>query len=274
MKQFGLKNFLIISLLFLTSCSLLKKNNEKRIRIVDLQGKSHGVKTRVPPLNAQILRSQGKMPENGDLFTVAPASGDNYDFGGTANSQGGEAIKNKYAQDNISATDQGLQNANNTANYNTAPTLNPESTPMSTHSLNDVPDSKVKAGDMVVEQEIQEVEYDLSDNKNVKQSPKKTAVIATYSKEPVKKKVVAKETESTSVLHGNYVQTGAFSSLNNAKRSARTMKGYAKVQIEESTIAGKTVYRVLLGSFSSQDAALATIRKIKGDGYDAIFVKK
>lgn len=249
----------------------MKKDDSRKIRIVDLQGKSHGVKTRVPALNASILRSQGKMPADGNLFSASPAKqnlavqnsaqntsqkGGNFGFNGAVNSGGGEALKNKYAQNN--ATDAGLQNAKNTADYNTPPT----------RVLNEDQNSKVKAGD-VGGQKVQEVEYDLSDNKGIRQSPKKTAVIAKYKKSKPKVKSSSKKP-----LQGVYVQTGAFSGLSNAKRSARIMKKYARVQIEESTVSGKKIYRVLLGSFADKNKAGKVIKQIKKDGRDAIIVKK
>ena len=55
MIKLFIKNILIFLTLLIVSCS---KSDEKRIRIVDLQGKSHAIKTRVPELNVEILESQ------------------------------------------------------------------------------------------------------------------------------------------------------------------------------------------------------------------------
>ncbi len=65
MKNFFGKNFVIFLSLALASCAS-KSDQQSKIRIVDLQGKSHPVITRVPELNAQALVAQGKMV--GDPF--------------------------------------------------------------------------------------------------------------------------------------------------------------------------------------------------------------
>jgi cell division protein FtsN len=65
MKNFFGKNFVIFLSLMLASCAS-KNDQQSKIRIVDLQGKSHPVITRVPELNAQALVAQGKIV--GDPF--------------------------------------------------------------------------------------------------------------------------------------------------------------------------------------------------------------
>lgn len=56
-------NLFILFGLILTSCSqpFWQKDGQPKIRIVDLQGKSHPVVTRAPELNTQALTSQSKM---------------------------------------------------------------------------------------------------------------------------------------------------------------------------------------------------------------------
>ncbi len=63
-KHFSLRmksnNLIIFLSLVVASCGW-QKNTAPKIRIVDLQGNSHSVTTRVPELNVQALSSQGRM---------------------------------------------------------------------------------------------------------------------------------------------------------------------------------------------------------------------
>lgn len=68
-----MKKFFIISfIIFFTSC-IPKNDPQTRIRIVDLEGKSHPITTKVPELNAQALASQGSFsPPQKNITNSAP----------------------------------------------------------------------------------------------------------------------------------------------------------------------------------------------------------
>ncbi len=67
MKQFFGKSFILFLSLILASCAT-KNEQQPRIRIVDLDGKSHAVVTKIPELNKQAISSQGVLKEQPAVF--------------------------------------------------------------------------------------------------------------------------------------------------------------------------------------------------------------
>lgn len=270
MTKFFLKNFIIFLSLVLVSCS--SKGDSKKIRIVDLQGKSHAVKTKVPELNAQILESQGKLKQEENMF--GDFSNGRQDSGGLAaqdlaNQQSAsqtlvnqalenqELPKNKYATADYDAASMELAKQNSQQNYQ-GQSSSDAAKPV------EIKPSKIAAGTFASDKVV-EVEYDLSDSKEPK---KKFNMAASSAKNEVFSDVLA------SHLKGIFVQTGAFSTMGNAKKSLSAMQKFAKVQIEESANGDQKIYRVLLGPFSNKAKASQVIAKIKRVGHEAIIVRK
>jgi len=260
MTKFFLKNFIIFLSVVLVSCS--SKGDTKKIRIVDLQGKSHAVKTKVPELNAQILESQGKLQQEESMFGDASngQQGRNLVAQDLAN-QGmpnQEPVQNKYptADYNEASLELAKQNSQQIAQAQSDATMPTEIKP-----------SKIEAGSFASDKVV-EVEYDLSDSKKSKKFKMASA--------PAKHEVLADTLAETSngVLKGIFVQTGAFSTMNNAEKSSSAVKKFAKVQIEESVNGDQKIYRVLLGPFSNKTKANQVIAKIKKAGHEAIIVRK
>lgn len=262
MTKFFLKNFIIFLSVVLVSCS--SKGDTKKIRIVDLQGKSHAVKTKVPELNAQILESQGKLQQEESMF------------GDASNGQQGGG--NLVAQD---LTNQGMpnqepvQNKYPTADYNAASLeLAKQNSQQIAQAQSDaampteIKPSKISAGTFSADKVV-EVEYDLSDSKK---SKKKFKMASAPAKHEVSADASAET--STGVLKGIFVQTGAFSTMNNAEKSSSAVQKFAKVQIEESANGDQKIYRVLLGPFANKAKANQVIAKIKKTGHEAIIVRK
>ena len=127
--------------------------------------------------------------------------------------------------------------------------------------------SKIAAGSFASDKVV-EVEYDLSDSKKSKKFK--------MASDPAKHEVLADALAETSngVLKGIFVQTGAFSTMNNAEKSSLAVQKFAKVQIEESANGDQKIYRVLLGPFSNKTKANQLIAKIKKAGHEAIIVRK
>jgi len=261
MTKFFLKNFIIFLSVVLVSCS--SKGDTKKIRIVDLQGKSHAVKTKVPELNAQILESQGKLQQEESVFGDASngqQGGGNLVAQDLAN-QGmpnQEPVQNKYptADYNEASLELAKQNSQQIAQVQSDATMPTEIKP-----------SKIAAGSFASDKVV-EVEYDLSDSKKSKKFK--------MASDPAKHEVLADPLAETSngVLKGIFVQTGAFSTMNNAEKSSSAVQKFAKVQIEESANGDQKIYRVLLGPFSNKTKANQVISKIKKVGHEAIIVRK
>ncbi len=261
MTKFFLKNFIIFLSVVLVSCS--SKGDTKKIRIVDLQGKSHAVKTKVPELNAQILESQGKLQQEESMFGDASngqQGGGNLVAQDLAN-QGmpnQEPVQNKYptADYNEASLELAKQNSQQIAQVQSDTTMPTEIKP-----------SKIAAGSFASDKVV-EVEYDLSDSKKSKKFK--------MASDPAKHEVLADALAETSngVLKGIFVQTGAFSTMNNAEKSSLAVQKFAKVQIEESANGDQKIYRVLLGPFSNKTKANQVISKIKKVGHEAIIVRK
>jgi len=143
--------FLIFLSLFFTSCgffSKAKKDDQPQIRIVDLQGKSHPVVTKVPELNAKVLAAKGDQTNFPIINeTKKPV-------------QVGEIKYQNYQ-------DQNLANAQATSQF-------PQGSSQLIKEENAQNDELIQAGK---KDEDQVVEYDLNESKtilNPKKSAKKT----------------------------------------------------------------------------------------------------
>lgn len=66
---------------------------------------------------------------------------------------------------------------------------------------------------------------------------------------------------------GYYVQTGAFSTADNAERQRGAMRSYGVTEISQATAGGRDVYRVRLGPYTTSDAAGIVADRLKRSGY-------
>ena len=69
------------------------------------------------------------------------------------------------------------------------------------------------------------------------------------------------------VAGGYYVQTGAFSTPNNAERHRDVMRSYGQTDVFQGSAGGRDVYRVRLGPYTTQDAAGIVADRLKRSGY-------
>jgi rare lipoprotein A len=65
---------------------------------------------------------------------------------------------------------------------------------------------------------------------------------------------------------GIYVQTGAFSRLENALRMRDKIYGMGPTQISRFAVSGKEIYRVRIGPLDSVKVADATLTRVLGAG--------
>lgn len=260
MIRYFLKNFIIfLSLFTIASCSYFKEEGPKKIRIVDLQGKAHEVRTRVPELNSQIIKSQGGRPQND--MSSAPSS-----MTAPEDIAQNRAPQNKAAMDPQATNNQASNDQSNVPDYGVTAPEPVKKTFQAENAADPVSDTlnapKVTAGKIMQEKEIQ---YDLSDTKKSKKSAVKTVYHAPKKQESVK---------SESSAEGIFVQTGAFSNKSSADKSLNSMQKFSEGQIEEAESGNKILYRVLLGPFPSKVQATKVLGKIKKSGREAVIVRK
>jgi len=232
MKKFFGKNFVIFLSLIVASCAT-QDDQQSKIRIVDLQGKSHPVITRVPELNSQALVAQGKLQENkNNAQNVAPA------------------------QQNL---------AQNTPDYGV---VAPESTSKAFRAS-----AEKKLEDPLAAPGIQEqaVEYDLSDPAEAKDA-KKSASKKPAKKVVASKSKTSAKAAATSKSGRFSVQVGSFASSANADQTLAAMKKFHAGKVE-TVAGEKTIYRVLLGPFATRKQANDVVRKITNSGHEAILVR-
>ncbi len=66
---------------------------------------------------------------------------------------------------------------------------------------------------------------------------------------------------------GFYVQTGAFSTMDNAERQRGLVRSYGISEISQGSAGGREVYRVRLGPYTTPDAAGIVADRLKRSGY-------
>jgi rare lipoprotein A len=79
---------------------------------------------------------------------------------------------------------------------------------------------------------------------------------------------VATIAAATPAANGSYyVQTGAFSSMDNAERQRGLIRSYGFSEISPASASGREVYRVRLGPYTTSDAASIVADRLKRSGY-------
>lgn len=71
----------------------------------------------------------------------------------------------------------------------------------------------------------------------------------------------------TSSGGGFYVQTGSFSTAENAERQRGAVRSYGSSEISQASASGRDVYRVRLGPYTTSDAAGIVADRLKRSGY-------
>jgi rare lipoprotein A len=66
---------------------------------------------------------------------------------------------------------------------------------------------------------------------------------------------------------GYYVQTGSFSTMNNAERQRGLITSYGTTEISQGAAAGREVFRVRVGPYTTSDAAGIVADRLKRSGY-------
>lgn len=74
-------------------------------------------------------------------------------------------------------------------------------------------------------------------------------------------------TAPTSSAGGFYVQTGSFSTAENAGRQRDAVRSYGASEISQASASGRDIYRVRLGPYTTSDAAGIVADRLKRSGY-------
>ena len=246
-KIFG-KNFIVFLTLILASC-VAKDELQTKIRIVDLQGKSHPITTKFPELNTQALAAQGRLTEQN--LVQNEASPQNY-----SGSRNAAPDYGTVSSDLIQKTLQPVPTSNAAAEKK-SPVVNTDATQVNSQ----------QAG-LVQDENQQSIEYDLS-------KPEEDAlpVEPKATKNKAGKKSAEKIAVSKSGKKGLFVQVGSFSNSSSAKQTLAEMQKFHKGRVEEKVTGEKTIYRVLLGPFSSKKAATDLVQKITDSGNEAVLMR-
>ena len=64
-----------------------------------------------------------------------------------------------------------------------------------------------------------------------------------------------------------YVQTGAFSTMENAERQRGAVRSYGASEVSQASAGGRDVWRVRLGPYTTADAAGIVADRLKRSGY-------
>lgn len=296
-KRFD-KIFVIFLSLFFASCSINKNDQPSKIRIVDLQGRSHPVITRTPELNVQALALQHKQQLSQNNYQNFQAAQDtNLPIANSSEnflkpSSAGENIPNQNqpnqnpssigagaGSDMVYLEDPGQYGSQGkTSAYQNSKT---PATGYGEFSANEVQKTfQAKSDKPQPNQDNQNfspqavVEYDMSSSEADNAKDQQVERSKSFSK----KSASAKKAQTSAVLYakqikGIFVQVGSFSVKKNAQQTLEEMNKFYLGTIE-TTDGNKAVHRVLLGPFANKAKAQAMIKKISASGHEAILVRK
>lgn len=109
--------------------------------------------------------------------------------------------------------------------------------------------------------------YDGSEKSmNAKVQPKETsAPVKSIEMEPVK--IVENQPPLVNPISGDYIQAGAFSNIDNARKLQTELNRFGPAQIYDTSSSGTVLHRVRMGPFESRESAAQTLDKLKKAGY-------
>jgi len=235
MKKNFRHNLLVFSLTLIAACSG-NDNDQPRIRIVDLEGNSHSVVTKVPELNMQAMAMQGRNPEPVRVYD-------------------GEQKSPPPSYGNL--IEQTLQIPQSPSQV---PTQQTQVRQSATPTTPDVEQAFVAPDNQ------QTIEYDLVSPQEDSPKSHKEKHAKNNEVKDIKESATAL---STNKVKGLFVQVGSFSSHVSAEEVLNNMRKFHKGHIEVSDDERK-LYRVLLGPFKTKPSAQKLLNKIKASGHDAV----
>ncbi len=254
------------------SCSYLKKDNDVEIRLVNLDGQSRKMNTRIPTLNLKALSDQGKLYSTTSNITTV---------NNLYKSQNTD-IDARYIENRIPS--QNLVRDTSYNNQDNFKTLEPEMKTLEDDALED--DNKQNFGDFssqfvqnlaqknLQNEQITEVNYDLgSDQENAEKeqnSLDEPLNMDTTKNKEKDNKLITFDSYKKEI----YVQVGSFSKESNARNFLKFMKKFNKGEIQQVKTKTGIVHRVLLGPMDNPKRANDIMIQIKNAGHDAILFRK
>jgi cell division protein FtsN len=260
------KLFSIVAIILISACNN-KENQIPTIRLVSIDGKPSNIQPKIPSFNAKVLQKN----QNESLSEVEDSKIKNIDNQKVAPVK--IVSKKELKQEPILLEGKKETNQNNQLKN-------------STNKANDINSQNSKI--------INEINYDLSKKSNLN-IENKNLVQNNAIAEPFQNKLAKNDSETRIMFKNRYVltqldqnkvknnkmsnvkgkifiQTGSFSTIDNAKKSLNSNKKFfSNGKIEESSD-GK-VHKVLIGPFKTRQQALKIIEKIKKTGQDAIMLE-
>ncbi len=237
----------------------MPKEDQTKIRIVDLNGNARKVTTRYPELNVQALNSQGRAYEKTSQ-------------GAFENSVKVSSSPTYVKKDSVAPAPKVDQTFDNAAAQpqNFVENQASEVAPI-------VVGGTVGAVQANSDKTSEVVEYDLNattEAQDTVAAPTKTPEKKSLKKEKAKKSAVKEKpaAKAASTKGKFFVQVGSFSNQENASSTLNKMEKFHAGTIE--TVAGeKTIYRVWLGPFNNRVSAENMVKKVAASGHEAILVK-
>ncbi len=257
------QNLLIFSVALISACSS-NNSDQPKIRIVDLEGKSHPIVTKTPELNVQALAMQGKAPEQVRFYNDTPKNTPSY---GNLIEQTLQIPQN---QQKATAISQGQKiqtpiiQAQDNQQQNTSIGQTQDNQQIAATQTLQKPQENSQ--DFAEAQNQQSIEYDLvspTEDQKTKTNEKPLKIIF--------KKEAKSPVTGSKKIKGFFVQIGSFSNEISADEMLKKASKFGKGHVELSE--DKKLYRALLGPAKNKPAAQALLKKVKASGYEAVLKK-
>ncbi len=262
------QNLLIFSVAIISACS---SNNpdQPKIRLVNLDGKSNFVVTKVPELNVQAMAMQGKRPETVKFYNENQKSPPSYEnlIEQTLQVPQSQQKTTKYSPNEPSPIITASNQNNLYSQQGSAPTNQTQDNKQIT-APQTFQKPQENSQDFAESQNQQSVEYDLVSPQEDQSTKAKT------NEKPLKiifKKEAKSPVTESKKIKGFFVQIGSFSNEISAEEMLKKMSKFGKGHIELSE--DKKLYRALLGPAKNKPAAQALLKKVKASGYEAVLKK-
>ena len=248
---------LFLSILLCTSCAIDFKKENPKIRLVDINGNSRKIVTRIPDLNLKALANQGKLySATKDMMNVNN-SHDNKD-----------KLKSFKANKIFKKNKPVIKAENSKIKADTAKNSNKAKNNFASFSASTIENSLAK-NNVNNKESIKEVEYDLSNNKLVTNKDTKSSKKQKLSSQKNSSKALISQYKPKKNV---YVQVGSFSKKDNANKFLKYMSKFNKGEIQSVKTISGIIFRVVLGPFSNIDSANKTVKMVKNSGHDALIL--
>jgi len=240
------------------SCDHLRKSDDVEIRLVNLDGESRKMYTRIPDLNLKALADQGKSSYDVTKNIVSVENADEIKAARTISVPKGNLVRdNSYNDIKESPSDNASDlESNKNKNFGdfSSKTIDYTFGKKNTDS-----------------QDVEQIQYDLS------KTPKQEAAAKLRDAGNARINDVKQQSDSAKPSGAKkeiYIQVGSFSKEQNAKNFLKFMNKFNEGEIQRVKSNNRYINRVLLGPMENLSKANSTITSIKNSGHDAIIIRR